>query len=213
MPSEAEIAGYYPHSDSVHGLAHVLRVLHLAEQIAMAEGADVEIVRAAALLHDAEAPLADSDAARRAAHHLGSAELAGELLRQEGWAEERIGQVQHCIRAHRFRDEREPPQTLEAQALFDADKLDAIGAIGAARAVAFATQAGQPFYAAPSEKFVETGKGEPGEPHSAYHEYLFKLAKIPARLFTVTGKQMAERRLRVMRAFFEALAEEMEGRA
>jgi uncharacterized protein len=119
--------------------------------------------------------------------------------------------VEHCIRAHRFRDRREPPQTIEAQVLFDADKLDAIGAVGVARAIGFAVQAGQPAYATPSAQFLATGEMAPGEPHSAYHEYLFKLRHIKERMFTGTGRKLAEERHRFMAAFFESLAEEMTG--
>jgi uncharacterized protein len=73
---------------------------------------------------------------------------------------ERIAAVQHCIRAHRFRDDREPPQTLEAKILFDADKLDVLGAIGAARTIAYAVLDGQPVYAEPSPRFRSTFQKE-----------------------------------------------------
>lgn len=206
---------WYPQGDSVHGFDHVLRVLRLAEQLAQAEGADVEIVRAAALLHDAaEQPGAHDQAPREArraerlAHHHTSAEIAGEILAEEGWPLERIAAVQHAIRAHRFRDRSEPPATLEARVLFDADKLDAIGAIGAARAIAYAAQHGQPAYARPSKQFIETGQPEPGEPHSAYHEFCFKLRRIFERMQTASGRSLAAERHQRMTGFFEQLAEE-----
>jgi uncharacterized protein len=141
-------------------------------------------------------------------HHLSAAEFAEEVLRAEGWEEARIAAVCHCIRAHRFRDKRESPQTLEAQVVFDADKLDAIGATGVARAIAYATRAGEPAFAAPSEHFIESGMLETGEHHSAYHEHLFKLIKIKDRLFTPTGRRIAEERHRFMCAYFDRLAEE-----
>jgi uncharacterized protein len=119
--------------------------------------------------------------------------------------------VKHCIRAHRYRDRQEPPQTLEAKVLFDADKLDAIGAVGVARAIGYAIQAGQPAYAPPSAQFLETGELEPGEPHSAYHEYHFKLRRIKDRMLTATGRKMAVERHQVMAEFFERLAREMGG--
>ena len=68
----------------------------------------------------------------------------------------------------------ETPQTLEAKILFDADKLDVIGAVGVARTIAFDVVVNQPIYTEPSERFLATGEKEPGEPHSSYHEYLFK---------------------------------------
>ncbi len=72
--------------------------------------------------------------------------------------------------------------------LFDADKLDAIGAIGVARALAYAVLDGQPLYAAPSQTFIETLKTEPGEAYTAYHEHLFKLSKIKERMQTKSGQ-------------------------
>ena len=95
--------------------------------------------------------------------------------------------------------------------VFDADKLDAIGAIGVARALAYAVQAGQPFYAEPSPQFVETGQTQPDEPHSAYHEFVFKLRNIKARMFTPTGKAIAAQRHAAMSAYFEQLQAEMQG--
>lgn len=208
---------WYPQQDAVHGFDHVLRVLALAERLGVMEGADLEIVRTAALLHDIEPPAdggpAGSNADIRAGHHLSAAEFAAELLLSEGWTAARTAAVQHCIRAHRFRDGREPPQSVEAQVLFDADKLDAIGAIGAARAIAYAAQAGQPVYAAPSDHFLHTGEKLPGEAHSAYHEYLFKLGKIKERLYTASGRRLAEERHRYMDEFFERLGREISGTA
>ncbi len=194
---------WYPDSDPVHGFDHILRVYRLAERIAEAEGADLEIVRAAALLHDVDGGQSTTDSGQRESHHHSAADFARRTLKAEGWPDERIQAVEHCIRAHRFRDDREAPQTLEAKVLFDADKLDAIGAIGAARSIAYAVQSRQPLYASPSQRFLETGEKEPGEAHTPYHEYLFKLRKLKARMFTPTGRALAEGRDRFLTAFFE----------
>ena len=205
------VRAYYPDNDAVHGFDHILRVLRMAERLADEEGADVEIVRAAALLHDAQEPRESENepGSLRAEHHLSSADLARKILSAYGWEAGRIAAVQHCIRAHRFRDGREPPQTLEAKILFDADKLDAIGAIGVARAIAYATQAGEPFFAPASEEFSKNGQKQAGEAHSAYHEYLFKLRKLSERLYTVAARRMGEDRHQVMTVYFEHLAAEM----
>ena len=202
---------WYPQEEAVHGFDHILRVYRLAERLAQLEGADWEIVRAAALLHDARGGAQGEHEAGRGGHHLASAAFAGQVLEAEGWPAERIVAVQHCIRAHRFRDETERPETLEARVLFDADKLDAIGAVGAARAIAYAAQAGQPFYGRVSDTFIERGERQPGEPHSAYHEFIFKLCAIKERMQTASGRQMAEARHRFMETFFERLGEEIEG--
>jgi uncharacterized protein len=227
VPTIEEAKSWYPSDDPVHGYDHILRVYRLAEWLGEAAGADLRILRAAALLHDIQTtgegekstggegslhPDTHAEAKERGEHHQRSAYLATEILRAEEWEEEQIAAVVHCIQAHRFRDESNIPETLEAKVLFDADKLDAIGAIGAARAMAYTTQNGQPFYAPPSKLFLETGELEPGEPHSAYHEFQFKLIKIKARLFTEPARQLAESRQRRMIDFFEGLVEEIEGK-
>jgi uncharacterized protein len=211
MPTIEETKAWYPNQDPVHGFDHVLRVYYMAARLAEAEGADLEIVRAAALLHDAEgSATAGGDEGRRD-HHQASAELAAEVLRAEGWPPEQIAAVQHCIRAHRFRDTSEPPRTIEAKVLFDADKLDVLGAVGVARTIAFDVVVGAPFYAEPSERFIQTGEKEPGEPHSSYHEYLFKLRKIKDRLYTPAARALAEGRHRFLAEFFERLGAEYRG--
>ncbi|MDQ7010199.1 MAG: HD domain-containing protein, partial [Mariprofundaceae bacterium] len=182
-----ETARQWYDKDPTHGFGHIVRVYRLAENLAQAEGADLEIVRAAALLHDAH-DAAARDAAGRAGHHLASALFARRILQAEGWPAERIAAVEHCIRAHRFRDASEQPQTPEAQCLFDADKLDAIGAIGVARAIAYAVTHNAPIYAPPSMQFLQSGQRQPDEPHSAWHEYWFKLRHLPGRLFTASGR-------------------------
>jgi uncharacterized protein len=207
VPTLEAARRWYPESDPVHGFDHVLRVYWMAELIARQEGADLEIVRAAVLLHDAQ-EASDTAPVERASHHQASADFARRVLEMEGWQAERIAAVEHCIRAHRFRDESEQPETLEAQVLFDADKLDAIGATGVARAVAFAARLGMPAYAPPSESFVRSGTLEPGELHSAYHEYLFKLSKLKDRMHTRTAWRIAAERHAVMADYFEQLIAE-----
>jgi uncharacterized protein len=210
MPTIEQARAWYPDSDPVHGFDHVLRVYHMAERLAWAEGADIEIVRSAALLHDAEGSATGGGEIGRQNHHHASAEFARLVLLSEGWTEERIAAVQHCILAHRFRDQTEPA-SLEARILFDADKLDVIGAFGVARTIAFDVVVNQPFFAPPSERFLETGEKEPGEPHSSYHEYLFKLSKIKDLLHTPTARHLAEGRDSFMREFFARLAAEANG--
>ena len=211
MPTIDQAHHWYPDLDPVHGFDHVLRVYRMAERLALVEGADVEIVHAAALLHDAEGSATAGGEIGRSNHHHASSEFARQILQAENWPPERIVAVQHCIRAHRFRDNSEPPQSLEAKILFDADKLDVIGAIGIVRTVAFDIVVGQPVYSEPSQLFLSTGEKEPGEPHSSYHEYLFKLSHIKDRLFTATARSIAEERHQFMAEFFTRLAAEERG--
>lgn len=211
MPTIDQARNWYPKKDPVHGFDHVLRVYRMVEILAKAEGADLDIVRAAALLHDAVGPQkADKSTLhpKRKDHHLASAAFARQVLKDEAWPENCIQAVEHCIRAHRFRKPEEQPASLEARVLFDADKLDAIGAIGVARAISYALQHDQPFFTSPSEQFLSTGILLEGEPHSAYHEYRFKLTKLRDCMYTPTARKLAEDRHHLMSEFFEALAAE-----
>ena len=210
MPTIEQARQYYQAADPVHDFSHILRVLALAERVARAEGADLEIVRAAVLLHDASGAKPGDEAGARATHHETSADFAGQVLAAEGWPEARIEAVRHCIRAHRFRGTA-APRSLEAQILFDCDKLDVLGAIGVARTVAYAALAGQPLTGEPSEKFMATGEKEPGEPHTPYHEFLFKLSRVKDRMVTQTARQIAEERHKYLEDYFERLRREVAG--
>ncbi len=210
MPTLEQAKSWYADNDPVHGYDHIQRVYRTAERLARAEGADIEIVRAAALLHDAEGPLTGDS---RAEHQLASAKFARQILAAEGWPEDRIAAVQHCIRAHRFRDDREPPETIEAKVLFDADKLDAIGAIGAVRGIAYAVLDQQNLFTEPSEQFLRTGEKQPGEAHTPYHEHIFKLRKLRDRMFTDSGRTIAEARHAYLEGFFIQLHAELQAEA
>jgi len=209
MPTLDQARQYYLHADPVHDFAHILRVLALAERIGQAEGADLEILRAAVLLHDAAGAEPDAQG-ERPNHQHAAADFARTVLTTEGWSPDRTEAVLHCIRAHRFRGA-ERPHSLEAKILFDCDKLDVLGAIGVARTVAYAALAGQPLLQLPSEKFKQTGEKEPGEPHTPHHEFLFKLRHVKDRLFTPTAQALAEARHRYLVAYFDQLTLELTG--
>jgi uncharacterized protein len=194
--------------DPVHDFDHILRVLALTERIGVAEGADLEVLRAAALLHDVgrdEAEALGQDHAEYAAKR------AREILADS--PSEKVEAVVKAIVAHRFRTG-PPPATLEGRVLFDADKLDAIGAIGIARAFAYSGRAGKRLWAPVTDDYLErwqTGRVEPDE-HTAVHEYVVKLSRLKEQLFTPTARRVAEKRHAVMARFFERLADEVAGR-
>ena len=126
--------------------------------------------------------------------------------------------VAHAIEAHRFRAE-PAPTTLEAQVLSDADKLDAIGAIGVARAYAYAGAHGTALWKLPWQA-IAGGKGDAvrspddlGGDYTPVHEFVYKLDRIPDRLYTATARTIAAERQRFMRAFFDRLDEEAMGKA
>lgn len=209
MPTIEQARAWYPDDDPVHGFDHVQRVMAMAEQLGAELGADLELLQAAALLHD----VAGADPRQnRAEHENNSARFARQVLAEEGWAEQRIEAVEHCIRGHRYRG-KQPPETLEAKILFDADKLDVLGAFGIARTLGYAAQDGQPTFAEPSKQFLETGQTLPDEPHSAYHEYLFKLRNVRRRLHTEPARRLAGQREQLLISFFDQLAAEARGEA
>lgn len=204
---DAAQALYPAAADPAHDFDHVLRVTAMAERIARAEGADVDVVRAAALLHD----IGRADASGRD-HAEIAAEIAHRLLdtRTPGKAEA----VAQAIRQHRFRSG-PLPDSLEARCLFDADKLDAIGAIGVARAFAYSGVIGQRLWAEIAPDYAERfarGEARPGE-HSSNHEFVVKLSRLRDRLTTRTGRTIAEERHSVMVSFYERLAREARGDA
>ncbi len=209
MPLTVEEARcLYTGADSVHDFDHILRVLALAERIGRAEGADLEIVRTATLLHDwgrSEADAAGQD------HAALAAQRAREFLTARGAPSAWIEAVVHAIAAHRFRVAPDPA-TLEAQVLFDADKLDAIGAIGIARAFAYGGAHGQRLWAPLDE--VDLARWEANgddAAHTPVHEFVVKLARIQERLHTSEGRAIARERHRYMEAFYERLTAEVQG--
>jgi uncharacterized protein len=198
----------YEGAEAVHDFDHVLRVLALAEQLARAEGADLEIVRTAALLHDAARGRRGSASVPGFDHAQAGAELARELL--AGRPPERVEAVAHAIAAHRFRRGPEP-RTLEACVLFDADKLDAIGAVGVARAFHYGGNRGQRLWAEVPVEYQET-PDTAGE-HTPVHEYVYKLARIRERLLTKSARRLAKVRHSFMVEFYERLEREIHGLA
>ncbi|HMM28299.1 MAG TPA: HD domain-containing protein [Aggregatilineaceae bacterium] len=198
----------YDNDDPVHDFDHVLRVLTLARRIAQAEGADRAVVETAALLHDIHRVTQDAaGAAAEVDHALLAADQARDILAalEPAPAPAFIDAVAHAIAAHRFRSAIEP-QTLEAKCVFDADKLDAIGAIGVARAYAYGARNGQRLWGE-----VPPGYDGAGPEHTPHHEFVFKLARIPERLYTATGRAIAQDRAAFMRGYFERLAAEVRG--
>ena len=196
---------YYEGADAIHDFDHVLRVLALAERLAREEGADLEIVRAATLLHDVARGQGDRLSANHA--HAG-AEFAREVL--AGQPPEKVEAVAHAVAAHRFRSGPDP-QTLEARVLHDADKLDAIGAIGVARAFAFGGYEGQRLWADVPAGYRESQATR--HEHTPVHEYQIKLSKIKGRLLTESARKLAEGRHTFMVGFFAQLEQEVRGLA
>jgi uncharacterized protein len=208
MISIEEAKTFYNGADSAHDFDHILRVLFMAEKLARAEGADVEIVRTAALLHDIAR--ADEDHGATPKDHADvSAEQARALLIEKGASEEFAQRVAGAIRTHRFRGTK-LPETLEAQILFDADKLDSIGAIGVARAYAVAGSLNQKLYSEPGAEAAAT-RDQHNSSHTPVAEYHVKLSKLHERFHTPTAQRIAKARHEFMAEFFKRLAREAQG--
>lgn len=202
--TDEEARRLYAVGDAAHDFDHVLRVTRLAIHIAQAEGADVAVVRLAALLHDVPTPNADRDD-----HHRAAAEFARRWLSTRGLGTEAVAAVVHAIEAHRFRDQSVRPATLEAQCLYDADKLDSIGAIGVARAFAYAGAHGNRLWTEAWSATPSADAKPTGADYTPVHEYVYKLRHLLATLHTETARRLGVDRHAFMQAFFDRLDAEM----
>lgn len=191
-------------SEACHDWDHTLRVRANARRLMEREPCDRQVVEAATLLHDIGRP-AEVASGGRLDHAAHGASLAEEWLRAVGVRDESlVRRVGRCVRCHRFRS-REPgacPTTLEERIVYDADKLDSIGAIGIGRAFHFAGGLGARVHNRASEALAGASYGRED---SAYREYLVKLRHVHGRMLTAAGRELAERRHRFMEAFFAEL--------
>lgn len=194
-------------SSGCHDWDHTLRVWKLCEHIGEKENADMEILELAAVLHDIGREKQD-DCNGKICHAEEGAKMAREILEKEGLDSQKIDKVVHCIETHRFRKKR-TSQSVEARVLFDADKLDSIGAIGIGRAFVFSGEIGARVHNkdVDPENTLEYSKDD-----TAYREFLVKLSKIKDRMLTKEGKKFAEERHDFMVEFFKRLNQESEGR-
>ena len=165
------------------------------------------LVSVAALMHDIGRPqeLADQGKTNHAVY---GAELCLKLLPELGIDDASYcARVADCIRSHRFRkrEGNAEPASLEAKIVYDADKLDSIGAIGIGRSFHFAGRTGARVHNRAEEALASDSYSRED---SAYREYLVKLRKIRERMLTDAGRQLAEKRHAFMVTFFEELNEE-----
>ena len=189
-----------------HAWDHSQRVYNLCMHIGRIEGADLEVLALATYLHDIGRSRQD-ESKGRLCHAEEGARIAQDVLRVYPIALEKNENIVHCILTHRFRNSH-IPETLEAKVLFDADKLDAMGAVGIARAYLFAGEVGA---------MLHNPQGDPDAtlPYSkddtGYREFKVKLSKIKDRMLTREGSRMAKERHAFMEVFFERFLKEHEG--
>jgi uncharacterized protein len=184
-----------------HDWAHVQRVAGLVRQIVAVEGGDLRVAETAALLHE----LFNHPKGHPESHLSGErcAEEAEKVLRELNWDSHLIQQISYCIRVHSF-SRGIFPETLEAKILQDADRLDAIGAIGIARCFATCAEMKRPFYF-PEDPFCE--RRAPDDKLWGVDHFYKKLLKI--EFHTPAAKKLGEERAAFMRAFLEQLAREI----
>lgn len=178
---------------SGHDFYHTLRVYRLAARIAQEEGADMETVQLAALLHDVDDHKLSPDTAE------GQQRAAG-FLRSRGMHEERIREICGIISQISFSRNRGRPTTLEGMCVQDADRLDAMGAIGIARAFAYGGSRG---------RAIHDPNGEDSE--TTICHFYDKLLLLKDRMNTESGRKLALERHRYLREFLEEFYGEWDG--
>ncbi len=184
-----EYARHFFEREGTHGFSHVERVFNLCLHIGKEEGADLEVLALAALLHDVARPL--ESAGKVEDHAAEGARIARHFLGSIGYPEEKVEAVAHAIEAHRFSRGPEP-ETLEAKILSDADKLDAIGAIGVARVFMYSGEHGRSI-------------------EDSLRHFEEKILKLRDLMYTQTAKRLAEERHRFTVEFIERIMREIEG--
>jgi uncharacterized protein len=199
--------------DAAHDYDHLVRVIALADKIQASEGGTLPIIWAAVALHDIGQ---ERERRHGGDHALIGAELAEEMLKDSPFPQEYIPAVQQAIQEHRMTGGI-IPQTLEGRILYDADKLDCLGAIGIGRLYCITGRYNQKVYAPIPEDIVE-----PINPHiirnlrrrpdyspSIEFELLFR--NLPERMTTNTGRELAYERFVYMQEFFTRLRREVAG--
>jgi uncharacterized protein len=215
-----EIAkSYYSEYDWAHGLSHIKRVARMAMEIGNREGANLEVLELAVILHDIYANEETHSTVQGFRHEIKGSKEARRILDELGVKLGTIDAVCHCIESHRKRTGNTQPHTIEAKCLFDADKLDCLGAIGVVRCAFISYDQQQEFYrdedvgAYKHRNIRPDGTVIDFKQHSSNLEYELSLRQVPERLYTKTGKQLAEKRARFMHEFYDRLRKEMRGHA
>jgi uncharacterized protein len=199
--AESRCAGNGP----AHDFIHVARVAETARRIGLAEGADLDIVVPAALLHE----LFNYPKSHPESHRSGEvcAEQAVDVLHQNDCPPRLIDPIRECVRIHAF-SRGLVPETIEGKVLQDADRLDAIGAIGIARCFATCAEMAVPFYQ-PEDPFCRSR--EPDDKRWGLDHFYRKLLRIPDGLHTATARVIAGDRVRFIETFLAQLSEEILG--
>ncbi|NNJ09238.1 HD domain-containing protein [Chloroflexales bacterium ZM16-3] len=189
--------------DAAHDREHIRRVVANARSLAAACGASLEVVIPAAWLHDCVAVPKDSP--QRALASTMSATSASAFLAMSGYPPLLIPSIAHAIAAHSF-TAGIAPLTLEARVVQDADRLDALGAVGLSRCLMLGGQLGRPLYQA-DEPFPVTRPAD--DAVSSIDHFYTKLLGLAETMTTEAGRAEAGRRTEFLREFLRQLGREI----
>ena len=190
--------------DPAHDFQHIMRVYRNAELIGKEEGADMQVLLASALLHDLV--VYPKGSSKRSKSSDDSADLAEKILAKKGWQKDMIDKVSYCIRTHSY-SKRIVPSTLEGKVLQDADRLDALGAVGVARTFSVGGSENRRFYN-PADPFCRQ-KREPQDRLWTLDHFQAKLLKLHKTMHTKAAKKAAKKRVRFMKEFLRQMAKEI----
>lgn len=193
--------------DSAHDREHVYRVLYHALDIAQTEeSVDYDVLICACLLHDIGRKEQFENPAL--CHAKVGGRKAYRFLVDRQFPEDFAESVRKCIETHRYR-RTNPPQSLEAKILFDADKIEACGAVGIARTLIYTGQVSRPLYSLTPDGQVSDGANDT-QP-SFFQEYKYKLENVYAHFYTKRGAEIARQRQTTARDFYHSLLHEVDG--
>ena len=209
---EEEAKKYFKGASGCHDWSHVERVKNLALHIGKIEKANLKLLEIAVLLHDI-GRRDEMKAKGTFCHAIQSGKISRKILLKYGFNQQAIDEIVHCIEAHRYRNNI-VPNTIEAKVLYDADKLDSMGAIGIGRAFLFAGNAGSnTLYTGNEKTLAKTSKDYSfTKEDSAALEYEVKLKNIKNKMLTKEGKKIANARHKFMENFFAIFWQEIEGK-
>jgi uncharacterized protein len=190
-------------TDSAHDEGHVRRVVASAKKLAASEGADLTVALPAAWLHDCVV-LPKNSTQRASASRL-AADRAGEFLHSAGYPAQHIPAIEHAIEAHSF-SAGVAPQTIEAKVVQDADRLEALGAVGIARTLITGGANGTPFYDF-SEPFPVTRVAD--DRTNIIDHFFTKLLKLADTMQTPSGRAAAQQRAKFLEVFLTQLGAEI----
>ncbi len=191
--------------DMAHDPQHMYRVLKLAMDIAdYEENVNRGILVVACLLHDIGRKAHREDPSL--CHAEVGGEMAHQFLIQYGINADIAHAVRSAIQAHRFRSKHKP-ESIEAKILYDADTIDATGAMGIARSLQYEGNGAIPIYIVDDAGNLLLGSID--QPDSFLREYEFKLKNLYDRLYTGRGREIAQSRQLAAQQFCDALVGEI----